>query len=232
MIHKVSLYCCLLLMSVGLLFSSCTIKKHDETDKAKAKDEIEIYFGNTGFDAKLYVQQIWNDEVLPCIQKKAAPFEVLMPMLASDAASASKQYGYRVGEEGTFFNFAVQGRVRIVGVNQESRNGLLYVTALPYDDKQEYVLQIGPVFKGTSIRDILDFISLNDFENQVEFARLANELNFKVRDEILAGLSYDRLVGTEVDVIAVFTFDPKNQVQVMTPVVFSPASNTDGQNNE
>lgn len=232
MIHKVSLFSCLLLISVGLLFSSCTIKKHDETDKAKAANEIEIYFGNTGFDAKLYVQEIWDDQVVPYIQTKAVAFDVLMPLLSSDASSACKQYGYRVGEEGTFFNFAVQGRVRVVGVNQESRNGLLYVDAQPYSGEQEYVLQIGPVFKGTSIRDILDFISLNDFENQVEFARLANELNFKVRDEILAGLSYDQLMDTEVDVVAVFSYDPKNLVHVMTPVGFSPVSDGDGVSNE
>lgn len=232
MIHKVSLFSCLLLISVGLLFSSCTIKKHDETDKAKAANEIEIYFGNTGFDAKLYVQEIWDDQVVPYIQTKAVAFDVLMPLLSSDASSACKQYGYRVGEEGTFFNFAVQGRVRVVGINQESRNGLLYVDAQPYGGEQEYVLQIGPVFKGTSIRDILDFISLNDFENQVEFARLANELNFKVRDEILAGLSYDQLMDTEVDVVAVFSYDPKNLVHVMTPVGFSPVSDDDGVSNE
>jgi predicted lipoprotein len=66
----------------------------------------------------------------------------------------------------------------------------------------------------------------------VEFARLANELNFKVRDEILAGLSYDQLMDTEVDVVAVFSYDPKNLVHVMTPVGFSPVSDGDGVSNE
>ncbi|MDD3904021.1 MAG: DUF2291 domain-containing protein [Sphaerochaeta sp.] len=219
--HRVSLFFCILLVVFGVLGSSCTIKKHDETDQTKADNEIEIYFGNTGFDAKQYVNEIWADQVVPYIQEKAVPLDILMPALANEALDVSKKYGYRVGEEGTFYNFAVKGRVRIVEINQESRNGLMYVDASPYSGEKEYVLQIGPVFKGTSIRDILDFISLNDFENQVEFARLANEFNFKVRDEVLYDLSYENLLGSEVDIVAVFSFDPKNQMHVMTPVMIS-----------
>lgn len=220
MFRKVPILFTVLLIA-SLVFFSCTIKKHDEADKAKAKDGIEIYFGNTGFDAKQYVAEIWDAKVLPYVQLKAKPLDILMAGLETDAARFSKECGYRVGEEGTFYNFAVQGRVTLVGINQESRNGLVYAKSCSNPDGKEYVFQIGPVFKGTSLRDILDFISLNDFENQVEFARLANELNFKVRDDVLGGLSFEDLVGSEVDVTAVFTFDPTNQVHVMTPVVFT-----------
>lgn len=224
MVRKVSLVSCIFFIVFICLFSSCTVKKHDESDKVKTGDGIEIYFGNTNFDAKLYVQEIWDDQVLPYIQSRAVPFDVLMPLLSTDATKASTQYGYRVGEEGTFYNFAVKGRVTIKAVNQESRNGLLYVEDSSDSLKQEYVLQIGPVFRGTALRDILDFVSLNDFENQVEFARLANELNFKVRDEVLIGLEYEQLIGSEIDVVAVFSFNPKNQEHVMTPVLFSPVN--------
>ncbi len=220
MFRKVPLFFLIVLIASLVLFS-CTIKKHDEADKSKENDGIEIYFGNTGFDAKQYVQEIWDAEIVPYIQQKAEPLDVLMLGLEHDAATFSKEFGYRVGEEGTFYNFAVQGRVLVVGINQESRNGLMYVDAYPYSGEREYVLQIGPVFKGTSIRDILDFISLNDFENQVEFARLANELNFKVRDEIFGDVAFEELIGSEVDITAVFTFDPANQEHVMTPVTFT-----------
>lgn len=222
------------LLIVAILSSaSCTIKKHDETDKAKSKagSEIEIYFGNTGFDAKLYVNDIWDHRVVPYIQQRAVPFEVLMPLLANDTPVANREYGYRVGEEGTLFNFAVRGRIEVVAVDQSSRNGLLYFKPKACSDELEYILQIGPVYKGTSLRDILDFISLNDFENQVEFARLANELNFKVREEILAGMDYEALIGTEVEVVAAFTFDPNNPVNVMTPVAFLPVVTSDGESN-
>lgn len=220
MFRRVSILLSLVLIA-SLVLSSCTIRKHDETDTSKANDGIEIYFGNTDFDAKQYVQEIWDAQVLPYIQHMAEPLDVLMADLESDAAKASDAYGYRVGEEGTFYNFAVEARVSIVAINQESRNGLMYVDAYPYSGEKEYVIQIGPVFKGTSIRDILDFISLNDFENQVEFARLANELNFTVRDEVLGDVSFEDLIGSEVDVTAVFTFDPANKEHVMTPVMFT-----------
>lgn len=220
MFRKVPIFFIIVLIASIVLFS-CTIKKHEEADKAKAKGGIEIYFGNTDFDAKVYVDGIWDDKVVPYIQQNAEPLGILMAGLEIDADTFSKEYGYRVGEEGTFYNFAVEGRVSIVGVNKESRNGLLYIEVCPTPGEKQYVLQIGPVFKGTSIRDILDFISLNDFENQVEFARLANEFNFKVRDDVLGGLSFEDLIGSEADMTAVFTFDPANQVHVMTPVVFT-----------
>lgn len=219
MFRKVPILLTVVLIASLLLFS-CTIKKHDETDKAKTNDGIEIYFGNTDFDAKQYVQDNWDARVLPCILQKTVPLEILMRGLITDPDKFSEEYGYRVGEEGTFYNFAVQGRVSIVGINQESRNGLMYVDAYPYSGEKEYIIQIGPVFKGTSIRDILDFTSLNEFENQVEFARLANELNFKVRDDILDGLFFEDLIGREAEVTAVFTFNPANEVHVMTPVEF------------
>ncbi len=211
----------LIIMIASLMLFSCTIKKHDETDKAKDNGGIEIYFGNTDFDAKQYVEEIWETEILPYIQQKAAPLDVLMVGLEKEPEKYSNEFGYRVGEEGTFYNFAVQGKVSIVEINQESRNGLMYVDAYPYSGEKEYVIQIGPVFKGTSIRDILDFISLNNFENQVEFARLANELNFKVRDDILDDLSFEDLIGSEAEITAVFTYNPSNQEHVMTPVAFT-----------
>lgn len=218
--HKPIKYLIVTLIVMGLLFTSCTIKKHEDRGKSD-NSGLEIYFGNTGFDANLYVREIWDNQVIPCIAGRAVTFDTLLSEMKADEASASKKYGYRVGEEGTLFNFAVKGRVKIDSINQESRNGLLYASIVSPTFSEQVVFQIGPVYKGTSIRDILDFISLNDFENQVEFARLANELNFMVRDDVLASLDFSKLIGTEADVLAVFTRNPKEATMVMTPVQFN-----------
>ncbi|HZJ88100.1 MAG TPA: DUF2291 domain-containing protein [Sphaerochaeta sp.] len=219
---KRTILCVLLLLA--LLSISCTIEKHDKEAKAKAGSELEIYFGNTGFDAKQYVSDIWEEQVIPCILSRAVPFEVLIPLIKYDLSVANAEYGYRIGEEGTLFNFAVQGIIKVIAIDQTSRNGLLYFQPGDCSEEYDYVLQIGPVYKGTSIRDTLDFISLNDFENQVEFARFANELNFRVRDEVLAGMQFEELIGREVEIVAVFSHDPKNQVNIMTPVAFEPVA--------
>ena len=53
---------------------------------------------------------------------------------------------------------------------------------------QMRLLQIGPVIKGTSIRDSLDFLKFDDFTNQLEFARVCKrDEPDKVKKDVLTG---------------------------------------------
>jgi predicted lipoprotein len=207
----------LLLISM-IIVLACTIVKHESQEKQSTK-ELEIYFSDSGFDPKAYVESIWEGKVLPCIDKRAADITEVLSALKASEAEASKKYGYRIGYEGTFYNFAVKGKVKILRVNTESRNGLAYADVVPFDGKEDVLVQIGPVFKGTSIRDMLDFISLNSFANQVEFARLASELNARVREKVIGPIDPATMVGKIYSMTAVFTLDGTSALPLLTPVV-------------
>ena len=58
----------------------------------------------------------------------------------------------------------------IVAADTESRASTISVDATG-QGKADAIVQIGPAMRGTAIRDALDFVSFNDFTNQIDFAR-------------------------------------------------------------
>lgn len=209
----------LIFLGICLIFG-CKIVKHDSQSRNKDKS-IDIFFSDSGFDPDAYVESIWEEQVIPYISNKAINISDLLNELKSSREATSKKYGYRVGDEGSFYNFSIKGRVKILRVNLESRNGLAYADVAPYDEQEDLVIQIGPVLKGSAIRDSLDFISLNSFENQVEYAKLASSLNIKVRDSVLGNLNLEELVYKEFDIVAVFKDENPSALPVLMPVIFS-----------
>ena len=199
-------------------FASCKIVKHSEIGGTTAVAKDGVTFGDSSFDAKQYVADIWDSKVIPLVDEKAVDLTELFSALNSDPEAASKKYGYSAGNEGSNYNFSGKGRVKILSVNTESRNGTVEADIEPYDGKADFVLQIGPVFKGTAIRDYLSFISINDFLNQVAFAKLGTELNMKVRDTVVNGIDFNSEAGKEYNVFVVFPLDPASEVIKAVPV--------------
>ncbi|MCC8109796.1 MAG: DUF2291 domain-containing protein, partial [Planctomycetes bacterium] len=108
----------------------------------------------------------------------------------------------------------------------KSKNGRVEADAQPYDGEAHIIMQIGPIFRGTAIRDMLNFVSFDDFKNQVEFAKLASQLNNHVRDTVVApvGLPGDGGVGREFDIIAATTYEPGKPLFTVVPVVLGPVA--------
>ena len=46
-------------------------------------------------------------------------------------------------------------------------------------------VQIGPVIRGTALRDAVSFIRFNDFANQFEFAAVSNALHERVLRDVV-----------------------------------------------
>jgi predicted lipoprotein len=99
------------------------------------------------FDAPAYVESIWQSRVLPATE--AAP-----DWNAAHCASPC----------------LVKGRGTVVRVDTASRAGLAFLD-------NGVALQIGPLIRGTALRDSLPFIQFSQFTNQLEFARVGNALN-------------------------------------------------------
>ncbi|OHE71905.1 MAG: hypothetical protein A2413_20715, partial [Treponema sp. RIFOXYC1_FULL_61_9] len=163
----------------ALVLLSCVVVRHDEKDAGKTKGALEIYFADGSFDAKAYVGELWDARLLPYSTEKSTELSSLLERLAADEAGASREFGRRQVAEGAPFNFAVRGEARVLKVNTESRVGiaeldLLSAPGAAGDGKADALLQIGPVFKGSSIRDALPFVSFDDFVNQLDYAALSN----------------------------------------------------------
>jgi len=190
-------------------------------DKSK-RTEAAFYFDSDDFDAKQYVADNWYEGVIPHMNERAVDIGELLAALSRDSAAACEKYGYRAVGENNPFNFSVKGRIRAISVSQES-NARMEAAIVSSGDDANIAVQVGPVFRGTSIRDFLDFVKFEDFTNQVDFAKLANELNFKVRDDVVNRFDFrnEDYTGYVFDILGATSYLSGSPELVVTPVLLS-----------
>src|SRR5699024_2031206 len=99
--------------------------------------------------------------------------------------------------------FIVGGIGKILNINNKSQRGLIAVDIKPFDDKKDFVMQVGPVIKGTAIRDTLDTVDFNDFENQIQWSNLAEAYNSKSFEENFKDVSLKNNVIIEFNGIMI-----------------------------
>lgn len=150
-------------LAATLAVSGCKIVKTTATEASGDEDRIAGLVIET-YDAKL----------LPLIAEKALPVAEMKTRVAAGLDNAGGQRG---AGDGAAWNFAVTGQGKVVAANLTSRARTLDVDA-DGDGKADLTLQLGPVIKGTSLRDfapaLYDFTS---FRDQIQFAQLGRALN-------------------------------------------------------
>jgi predicted lipoprotein len=134
------------------------------------------------FDADAYVASIWSARVLTEATATA--------MTVTDVRSRG------IPEERR--SVFVKGTGTIARVDLESRAG---VARIDFGQGVEADLQIGPVLRGTAVRDALSFIKFSDFTNQIEYAQVASALNARVLDGPLKTIDAGTLRGRVVHVV-------------------------------
>ena len=160
---------------------------------------IESQEGDTNgaatFDAARHVEALWAADV-PEALAGAVELSDFLPALASDADAAGARWGRR---EGTGpYHVVVRGRGQVTGVDTASRMGIASLEVATSEATETVRLQIGPVLRGTSIRDALPTVSFDQFVNQIQFADVANELNARVEREVVGDLDREALAGKTV----------------------------------
>lgn len=202
----------------SFLLTGCkvyTVVKHDKSNGANAG--TKFYFEDESFDADKFVTSVWDSKVIPQMDKKAADLIEVLKEMKMNVDGAGKKYGIRSSEVGSAWNFIVKAKGKVIKVNKESRNGTLDIDLAPFDNNKDVTLQIGPVFKGTSIRDSLDFIKFDDFKNQMVYAGVSSALNKYVREKVVNTLNTDNINGKEIEFVGAFTHESSDNI-VVTPV--------------
>ncbi|WP_321475818.1 DUF2291 domain-containing protein [uncultured Paludibaculum sp.] len=140
-----------------------------------------------------YVDSIWLAKLLPSVSTSAVEARVLLDALAASPEQAITRYGRREPDAPPYF--VVKGAGTVVSVDTHSRQGLLLVDIAPFDRRPDMSIQIGPVLRGTSLRDATGIVHFSDFVNQLQFADVGNELNNRVLKTVLANLEPTQLKG-------------------------------------
>jgi predicted lipoprotein len=204
---------CLVAVMAGVLLCSCRfIPTVDVQTLAAGQPGAEA-----AFDPDKMVASVWAPKVVPYFDKKAGPFTEVRDLAAKSPDEAGARFGYRPKSGDVPWTFLVRLGGVIVAADTESRAATISVDATG-DGKADAIVQIGPALRGTAIRDALDFVSFNDFTNQIDFARYGKAFNTFVNREILEKLPRDSLVGRKVTVVGAYPFSSPSETPLVTPV--------------
>ena len=164
--------------------------------------------------AARFVDPIWESKVLPTIQDKAQDVVKILPEIRADPNSAGQKYGRR--EATNPYNYMVKGTGKVTEMHTESQAGTAIVEVPGLAEK--VALQIGPVVRGTALRDATGIVSFNQFTNQLDFADVSKEMNSRALKSAFAHLDPSSMAGKTITFWGAFTFDPHSK----SPILITP----------
>lgn len=217
----------LIALAIFVIFLALSAKvvTNAPVDQSTDKDQIKVFFAADTFDAEGYVTKLWDGTILPYMQEHAVDLRTLMNAVKADEKTAGDKYGYRAVAEQNPYNFSVKSKIKILSANVKSRNGRAEADVEPFDGEADITIQLGPIYKGTSLRDCLDFVTFDDFKNQVEFAKLATQLSqyAGTQSVVPLGLREDGGVGKVFELLGATTQNGGNTHFNVVPVTLVPA---------
>ncbi len=164
-----------------------------------------------GFDAKAYVENIWQSKIIPTISEDANEITFILDELFKNKEITEEKYGGRSGTGSYSFMIKVKGEV--ISLNTASRVGTLSIKLEKQYDSEIFIT-LGPVIKKDSIRDAVKFIKFNDFVNQLDFADVSRIIKVRVLNEIIGPLNLKEITGKKLNFEGAITFDRKDKIYI------------------
>ncbi|QTL98688.1 DUF2291 family protein [Iocasia frigidifontis] len=206
----------ILLACSMMVLSSCRLWTVVELNKdSTSENETMVTINGEERELEDYVNSVWNDKIISYINNGAVNINLVINEIDKDLDTAGEKYGIKEAP-GKPWKFIVKGKGKILSVNTESRNGTIDLDVEPFDQNQDLTIQIGPVIRGSSIRDSLNYISFNNFGNQIEYAKFSTAINKKINKEFLQNINFEELEGSVIDFQGVFVV--QSSEIVLTPV--------------
>ena len=207
-----------LVLGLSLAATACKIEHKSEAER-RAKANPAGNFESKTFNPAAEVDAIWDSKVMPAISAMAMDYPALKKAMQTSMDKAGAQHGHREKGEGAPWNLATKVTGNIVETDTEVSAGTAGID-VNGDGKADVQIQIGPVLKGSTIRDILPFISFTAYTNQIEFAQLANAFNDRSYQSTFKSLDRTQLKGRKVELIGVFAAESAEDLPLLTVVAF------------
>ncbi|WP_353476263.1 DUF2291 domain-containing protein (plasmid) [Salipiger sp. H15] len=197
-------------LAAGLALAGCKIVKD------VAEDEKAIPADASGDDARTAqrIADTFDSKLLPLVHDTALPLPELRAALAGGLDAAGKAHGNRGAGAGAAWNFAVSGEGRVVEAKLDSRARTLGLDT-DGDGSSDVTLQLGPVIKGSAMRDVAPFYNFDDFRDQIEFAKLGRAINDQLAERIT--VPEGDLVGRSVTFTGVVPLKSATEPLTVTP---------------
>lgn len=180
-------------------------------------DETVIPDGPDGDKARnaQRIEDTFEPELLPLIREKALPVATLTDLIATDLNAAGVAHANRGSGLGAAWNFPVSGEGVVTEAKLDTRARAVSVD-IDGDGNADVTLQLGPVIRGTALRDSAPFYQFDDFRDQIEFAKLSRALN-NLLTEMIAVPEGD-LVGDTVAFVGIVPLKSAKDKMVVTPI--------------
>lgn len=185
----------LVVLAGGILPAGCKIER--------TKTSEEIAAQTTTFNPDKMVADIWQAKVVPYLAAKAGDFKTVRDLESANIEAAGAKYGHKEKVGNSPWTFVVRLEGKIVSSNTESRAATIDVDS-DGDGKADATVQIGPAMRGTALRDSLDFVSFNDFTNQIDFAQFGKAFNTYANKTFLEAIPRDKLDGSQVKLVGAY----------------------------
>ena len=198
------------LAALFVVYSGATMTVVEEGQEAALTGEVV-------FDPTTAATNFWQNNSPKYFEDKAVPLTTILSEAQGDFSKIASKYGrYSMGDSGEL-SFIVKGSGTINVVKNKLRSGYLGITLDDYSGSEQIRLQIGPVFKGSAVRDTIDLISYKDYKNQIEWAQVSVALHNLITSEVLGPIDMATTEGKKVEFVGCFTVARANQILV-TPV--------------
>lgn len=206
------------------LFGACTVVKIGEEDAGGGDQYATWTKTGTGFNAVQYVEAIWDENLLPDYDSNAVEITTALAGLRADRDAATQEYGLIRDSGEPAAVFKVRGTAMVQTFDDSSRNGRFVLDLPPYDGTEDVQMQVGPVIRGTAIRDSMESIRFTEVGNQIQFAALANELNARMMRDSVEPLDMASIGGTQIQFLGTFRLAESESIDdiVITPVLITP----------
>jgi predicted lipoprotein len=195
--------------------SACKIVKNPEPGAATA-----VSTGEAGDNARIaaLLDSTLDSQLLPAIRAKATDVAALRTAIAAGLDGAGANLGNRGAGEGAAWNFAVKGAGKVIAAKLDSRARTADLDT-DGDGAADVTLQLGPVIKGSSLRDVAPVYNFNDFRDQIEFAKLGRAIN----DRVSAALTLPEgdLTGKTLTFTGAVTLRNANDPMLVTAIEVS-----------
>ena len=177
-------------------------------------EEAESAVQSEAFDPVVYVDGIWDSQLIPAFNENAVDLSRILSEIELDSngtapkddlIAIANQYGLiTVGEAHVYM---VKGQGKIICVDAETSLGTAEVQLDGYEGAIKVLLYVGTRIPSddASVRDAVGFISFGDFREQTEYGKAATEINKRVLSTVLAGVDRENLVGETITFKGAYT---------------------------
>ncbi|GIF21740.1 putative lipoprotein [Actinoplanes tereljensis] len=156
--------------------------------------------GPSATDPKTYVADNWAAKIVPTVHDKAVDVTAVAAAIAKDPEAAGKEYGHQSGT-GSPFAYLVKGSGTVTEVDKSVPTGPMTVQV----GDLKVTIATGPVIAGTALRDGVGFIAFGDFTNQIDYAEVANQINSRVKADVIAKVDLAAVKGKKIDFYGAFS---------------------------